>query len=110
MPPEFERTLRLTVTSSYFACFAVRSVRGLLRCGVVAVTVVALQDLVCLRFGVTVMLPVLDLARAADRRRGGVRSVVAAVAAYRSDCDRMISAQLAYRRHRNAQNLSEAHN
>ena len=42
--------------------------------------------------------------------RWGSRDRLAeAVAAYRSDCDRMISAQLAYRKHRNAQNLSEAH-
>jgi hypothetical protein len=54
-----ESTLRRTVTSAYFVAL---SCRGLLRCGVVAVTVVALQDLVCLRFGaVTVVTVALDL-------------------------------------------------
>ena len=87
MPPELDSTLRLTVTSSYLGF---RSVRGLLRCGVVAVTVVALQDLVCLRFGVTMTAALLDLARAAVRRIFGRRSAVAAVAAYRSGSDRIL--------------------
>ena len=91
VPPEFDRTLRLTVTS---ACFVVgrsspfRSVRGLLRFGAVTVTLV-LEDLLC----------------AALWRSGDRRKPQHSVAPYRSDCDCMINAYLRCRRHRNAQNL-----
>ena len=100
VPPEPERTLRRTVTSS---CFVVgrpslfRSVRGLLRFGAVTVGTVAL-----LRNAVTMTL--VDLGCAAARRSERCRSVVTA---HRSDRDRILPA-LSQSEARNAQNLSEA--
>ena len=91
MPPDAERTLRLTVTPSYFVVgrsSPLRSVRGLLRFGAVTVTLV-LEDLLC----------------AALWRSGDRRKPQHSVAPYRSDCDRMINAYLRCRRHRSAQNL-----
>ena len=89
VPPDAERTLRLTVTPSYFVVgrsSPLRSVRGLLRFGAVTVTLV-LEDLLC----------------AALWRSGDRRKPQHSVAPYRSDCDRMINAYLRCRRHRNAQ-------